>query len=124
MLSSIAITKSNVIVVVDDERDVVELFSEALKTKGYNVISFTDPKMALKHIETNPHKCSLLITDYRMTGLNGCELGIKVKELNNKIKVILISAYENIEDNRLSFELLAKPIQIQKLIKKVMMYVK
>ncbi len=124
MLSTITITKSSIIVVVDDESDIVELFSEALKSEGYDVIAFTDPRMALEHIEANPEKCSLLITDYRMNGLNGYELGIKVKELNAKIKVILVSAYDNIEDNKLNFELLNKPLQIQTLIKKVKTYVK
>jgi DNA-binding NtrC family response regulator len=124
MLSSIAIAKSDIIVVVDDEFDIIELFSEALKFKGYEVISFTDPRLALEYIESNPNNCSLLITDYQMTGLNGCELGIKVKELNGKIKVILVSAYENIKDNNYNFEILSKPLQLQTLIKKINMYIK
>jgi len=54
-----------------------------------------------------------------MNKLNGCKLGIKVKELNDKIKVLLISANVNIECNKLNFELLNKPIPIQTLIDKV-----
>ena len=56
--------------------------------------------------------------------MNGCELGIKVKELNNDIEVIIITAYENIEGNILNFEQLNKPITIQILIKKVNNYLK
>jgi two-component SAPR family response regulator len=52
-----------------------------------------------------------------MPYLNGCEFGIKVKELNTNIKVILISAYDSIEDNnKLNFELLRKPVTLQKLL--------
>ena len=53
-----------------------------------------------------------------MPYLNGCELGTKVKELNGNIKVILISAYDSIEDNnnKLNFELLRKPVTLQKLL--------
>ena len=51
-----------------------------------------------------------------MTYLNGCELGTKVKELNGNIKVILISAYDSIEDNKHNFELLRKPVTLQKLL--------
>ena len=41
----------------------------------------------------------------------------KVKELNENIKVILISAYDSIEDNnKLNFELLRKPVTLQKLL--------
>jgi DNA-binding NtrC family response regulator len=49
--------------------------------------------------------------------LNGCELGTKVKELNENIKVILISVYDSIEDdNRHTFELVRKPVTLQKLL--------
>ncbi len=41
-----------------------------------------------------------------MPNLNGCEFGIKVKELNENIKVILTSAYDNIEDNNLTLNFL------------------
>jgi two-component SAPR family response regulator len=47
-----------------------------------------------------------------MNKLNGCELGLKVQELNNDIQVILISAYEDIVGNFHNFELLNKPISI------------
>jgi two-component SAPR family response regulator len=40
----------------------------------------------------------------------------KVKELNENIKVILISAYGSIEDNKLNFELHRKPVILQKLL--------
>jgi DNA-binding NtrC family response regulator len=123
MLSTIAIKKPS-IVVVDDEQDLVELFSEILKSNGYDVHAFTDPIAALKHVKDTPKMCSLLITDYRMDKLTGCELGIKIKELNNNIEVILISAYESIEGNRLGFELLNKPVLIQTLLKKVKAYLK
>lgn len=61
----------------------------------------------------------MLITDFSMRKLNGCKLGIKVKELNDKIKVLLITAHENIECDKLNFEILNKPILIQTLIDKV-----
>ena len=60
-----------------------------------------------------------MITDFRMSKLNGCKLGIKVKELNDKIKILLITAHENIECGELNFEILKKPISIKTLIDKV-----
>ena len=61
----------------------------------------------------------MLITDYRMPHLNGYEFALRIKELNKKIKIILISAYNNIKDYKGEFELLKKPIPIQTLIDKV-----
>jgi DNA-binding NtrC family response regulator len=123
MLSTITIKKPSIIV-VDDEHDLVELFSEILRSDGYDVHAFTDPISAFKHVKDTPKKYSLLITHYHMNKLNGCDLGIKIKELNNSIEVILISSYENIQGNRLGFELLNKPILIQTLLKKVKTYIK
>ena len=121
-LSTIAIPKS--IIVVDDKHDLVDLFSDALSSNGYDVSSFTDPTIAFENIKKNLDKYSLLITDFGMNDMNGCELGIKVKELNSDIQVIIISAYENVENNTANFEVLSKPITIQILIKKVNDYLK
>ena len=65
-----------------------------------------------------------MITDFSMNKLNGCKLGIKVKEINDTIKILLISAQENIECDKLNFEVLNKPIPIQTLIDKVNQYIK
>jgi DNA-binding NtrC family response regulator len=112
------------IVIVDDEEDLCNLFSEVLQKYGYSVLSFVDPLQALVHIQANPNQYCLLISDFRMNKLNGCELGIKVQELNNNIKVIIISACENIQGNFRNFEFLNKPISIRNLITKVRSYVK
>jgi DNA-binding NtrC family response regulator len=112
------------IVIVDDEEDLCNLFTEVLQNNGYNVLGFLDPLQALVHIQANPNQYCLLISDFRMNKLNGCELGIKVQELNNNIKVIIISACENIQGNFRNFEFLNKPISITNLITKVRSYVK
>jgi DNA-binding response OmpR family regulator len=50
-LSTIAITKS--IIIVDDEHDLVDLFSDALSSYGYDVSAYTDPILALESIKGN-----------------------------------------------------------------------
>ena len=95
----------------------------ALQDNGYNVDTFTNPIVALEHLLNNHSKYQLVISDYRMPNLNGCELGAKVKELNNDIKVILMSAYDSIEDNNiLNFELIRKPFSLQKLLDMINVY--
>jgi two-component SAPR family response regulator len=58
-----------------------------------------------------------------MKKFNGFDLGIRVKEVNDKIKVIIISAYENIDCNLFSFELLQKPILLQIFLAQVNSYI-
>jgi DNA-binding NtrC family response regulator len=107
------------IVVVDDESDLVFMFKVTLEMNSYNVIGFTNPIEALEYLKKNHDKCALLITDYRMPEINGCELGTKIKEIDDKIKVIIITAYENIIENTFDFELIKKPISTVKLLEVV-----
>jgi two-component SAPR family response regulator len=94
------------------------MFKLALQGNEHSVNAFTDPIVAFEHLLNNPNKYDLVISDYRMPKLNGCELGTKIQELNGNIKVILINAYDSIKDdnNKLNFELLRKPVTLQKLL--------
>ncbi len=42
---------SRSIIVVDDEPELVSLFKAFLKNEGYDVISFTDPVLALEYFK-------------------------------------------------------------------------
>ena len=44
-------TKS--IAIIDDDPDLLNLFSEALEMSGYNVSSFSDPSLAYQQIKEN-----------------------------------------------------------------------
>jgi DNA-binding NtrC family response regulator len=107
------------IVVVDDESDLVFMFKVTLEMNGYNVIGFTNPVEALEYLKKNHDKCILLITDYKMPEINGCELGRKIKEIDEKINVIIITAYENIIEDTNNFEVIKKPISTIKLLEVV-----
>lgn len=84
---------------VDDEKDVLDLFSEYLKSNGYNIISFDNPVIALEYFYKNTNNCSVVITDYRMPQMSGLDFINKIREKDTdcKIKTIIISAY--IKDN-------------------------
>ena len=74
------------IVIIEDDPDLLNLFSEALQTSGYsNVSSFTNPNLAYQHIKENPDKYSLLIIDDKMPNING--LFLITKTLRNKSKI-------------------------------------
>ncbi|HEU4483777.1 MAG TPA: hypothetical protein VFR65_12080 [Nitrososphaeraceae archaeon] len=53
-----------------------------------------------------------------MNTLNGCDLAIRIKEPNDKIKVILISAYK-ISKIPLNVEQLQKPTQCKCYLRKL-----
>jgi DNA-binding NtrC family response regulator len=103
------------IAIVGDDAYIVNLFSETLKMNGYDVCSFTEPVLAYKHIKENLSKYSLLITDHRMSRMNGLFLATKLLEINPKMNVIIMSTSDNLECNY-KFNILKKPISIYKLI--------
>jgi two-component SAPR family response regulator len=54
-----------------------------------------------------------------MQSMNGNELCTKILNLNPKLKIIIISAYQDIEFNTSKFTFLHKPITIDHLLKVV-----
>ena len=66
------------IAVVDDEEDNVTLFTKVMQDNNYHVIEFTNPLFFLDYIRRYPDKFSLIIVDYRMSPMQGCELSSKI----------------------------------------------
>jgi DNA-binding NtrC family response regulator len=82
------------ILAVDDDSDIVTMVQKALQLNGFKVSAFTDPVMALEEFKIECNDCSLILSDIRMPGMNGYEFVKKVKKINSKVKVILMSAFE------------------------------
>jgi len=104
------------IAIIDDEADLVDLFQEILESDGFKVCAFTDPIEAYNHIQKYPNNYGLILSDYRMPVMNGIELCTKLMRINSEFKVILMSAYENIEDDISKFKFMRKPITIANLL--------
>jgi DNA-binding NtrC family response regulator len=83
------------ILLIDDEKDILDLFTEYLSSNGFNTISFQNPMEALNYFYQNQSNCSLVITDYKMPQMSGLDLikKIREKDIDCKIKTIVISAF-------------------------------
>ena len=109
-------TKS--IAIIDDDPDLLNLFSEALQMSGYNVSSFNDPSLAYQQIKENPNKYSLLIINDKIPKINALYLSTKLLEVNPKLNVILLSNFKDFKYNY-KFNILKKRVSIFKLINAV-----
>ena len=110
--------------VVDDEHDIMSLFSDALSEIGdASVYGFIDSTLALEHFKLHQLDYSLIISDYRMPTMDGIELLKKVKAINSSVKTILISAFDVddklFEECKCVDKILQKPITIPELINEV-----
>ena len=115
-------SKFKTIAVVDDEEDTVTLYSIALQENGYNVMGFTNPLSFLEYIKDHKDEFDLIILDYRMDPMQGCELSDKIYEINPQIKMVFITAYNNIVNNIRNLEIVKKPITITRLLEIIKQY--
>jgi DNA-binding NtrC family response regulator len=89
------------------------LFGEFLRVGGYKVDVFTDPFRGLERIKSEHQNYMLVLTDVKMPNISGVDLGKKILEVDNEIKIILISAFELMEATQ--FQYVKKPIELTKL---------
>ena len=107
------------IVVVDDKVMITDLFESYIRLSGanVNVYTFNDPSKALEFINSN-QKIDIIITDYKMPGLNGIEL---LKASPMEATRILISGYiSDIAEeklNELNAVFFEKPVPMKQISK-------
>ncbi|MBL4801449.1 MAG: response regulator [Emcibacter sp.] len=117
------LTGKGTILLVEDE-DAVRMFaSRALKNKGYHVYEAASGEAAYELFEEIEDELDLLISDVVMPIMDGPTLVRKIRETNQKLKVIFISGYaEDVfektpgEDD---FHFLPKPFSLKQLAEQV-----
>ena len=81
------------ILLVDDERMIIEVGQELLEAMGYGVLTALDGKEAVETYRSNHESIDLVILDMIMPGMNGGDVYDRVKAINPDIKVLLSSGY-------------------------------
>jgi two-component system, NtrC family, response regulator HydG len=108
--------------VVDDELANLESLERILKSDGANVTLFQNPHEALVYLQKN--SIDILLTDLRMSSLNGLELLEATKMLDPTIEVILITAYGTVElavqaMKKGAYDFITKPLQRVQVLRSV-----
>jgi CheY-like chemotaxis protein len=105
---------------VDDMRELREVARLALSKAGHKVDCAADGTDAFEMIAPNPRAYDIVISDHHMTGMNGLELVIKLREINFPGMIAIVSSEMNLEVTeeyrRLGIErLLYKPVELSDL---------
>ncbi len=103
------------ILIVDDEEMICNLVARRLAKEGYSCSTAHNGKEALSLFLKNSF--SLIISDMKMPEMDGLELLKRVKVVNSKMMVIMITAYADVdvavEAMRLgAFDFIMKPIDL------------
>jgi len=118
-------TEKQRILVVDDDRDIANLYKLSLEHDGFVVHSFNDPLLALSGYKAGAY--DLLLLDIKMPQMNGFELYQKIRLVDDHTKVCFISAFEEYQsefkelfpDLKEADCFIRKPIELESLTKKV-----
>jgi DNA-binding NtrC family response regulator len=107
------------VIVVDDEPIVGRRLKPALEKRGIEVETFTDPIQALARLGERP--VDVVVSDVKMTGLDGIALVQRVRESGAPTKVILITGFPSVDLEREAlakgaFDLIAKPFKSAELL--------
>jgi CheY-like chemotaxis protein len=110
------------ILILDDNRDILDIVHETLAYENFEVESTTNGVDVIPMVETfNPN---LVILDYRVAGINGGEIcrQIKAHPQFGNIPVIIFSAYVNKDSTLFDYgcdAIISKPFDLTELVEKV-----
>lgn len=103
------------ILLLDDDFDIVTVFRRGLENQGFNVVAFAEPLLALEQFQSKSKQFALVISDIRMSKMNGFEFIKKIKDIKPEVKVFLITAFQ-IDD--FEFRKVLPGVKIDELIQK------
>jgi len=111
------------IAVVEDEPSMLEMIAMALRSRRYEVTTFTEPAKALVWLASVRWDVDLVITDIMMPGTNGLDLVKSIRAKAGPIAFLLVSARISDEalwgEGQQELPFLAKPFGLPELFEAV-----
>jgi len=112
----------NRVLVVDDEKNQREIYTLILEDDGYQVTTAQSGEQALRI--TREHPFDLVLTDYKMAGMDGLTLLSELLKVDPSIIVVMMTAHGSVESVKEAlrngaFDYLEKPVDRDQLLKVV-----
>ncbi len=110
------------VMLVDDEKDFIEILSQRLETRGLKVIAVTSGEEALAM--TDDQNFDVAVVDIAMPGINGIETLKQIKEKRPDIEVIMLTGQGTIQSGieamkHGAIDYLEKPVDLTILMEKI-----
>lgn len=112
------------ILLVDDEKAVLDVTTRMLETLGYKVTATSSSLNALDLFSTDPDQFDLVMTDVTMPNITGDKLAKMIMEIRSGMPIILFSGYSNDITEEKAKEMgirkfLMKPLNLKELSKAI-----
>lgn len=106
------------LLVIDDEPNIVYSFKSTLASPQLNVISASTAREGIELVKT--HRPDVIMLDVRLPDLNGLQTYERIRQIDERLPVIVMTAFAKtetaIEAIRLgAFEYLVKPVDLRRL---------
>ncbi len=88
------------ILLVDDEKDLVEIGSQMLERLGYNVTGVVGAVAALETFKREPLAFDLVITDWSMPVMNGDRLAQEINRIRPELPIVLCTGFSEPFDQK------------------------
>ena len=108
------------ILFVDDHEVLARLSCEILETQGYRAVSAYSAADALDKFAKE--KFDILVTDFKMEGMNGLELARQVHQKDPSVPVIIVTGYGPIDGGKDVNACLQKEQLFPALLEKIKLY--
>lgn len=108
------------ILFVDDHEVLARLSCEILEMQGYRAVSAYNATEALEKFEKE--KFDILVTDFRMDGMNGLELARLIHQKDPQVPVIIVTGYGPVDGGKDVNVCLQKEELFPALLEKIKLY--
>jgi DNA-binding NtrC family response regulator len=85
--------RTKTILLVDDDRAIVDFVCDILANKGYNVRIANSAEEAIRSSKEYGGEIDLLLSDFQMPKMSGVELAVELTRTRPKLKVLLMSGF-------------------------------
>ena len=106
------------VLLIDDEKDAADSLSSWFEDKGYSIKTAYSGKEGIEYVMNfNP---DVVVTDIKMPDMSGLEVLSAIKEYDEMIQVIVITAFDDMDTTieaiqKGAYDYLAKPLDIKRL---------
>ena len=108
------------ILFVDDHEVLARLSCEILEMQGYRAVCAYNANEALEKF--NQEKFDILVTDFRMEGMNGLELAKHIHQRDPQVPVIIVTGYGPVDGGKDVNACLQKEELFPALLEKIKLY--